>query len=93
MAAAPARVSTWRPLKATWSSTSAAARPEIACISLGGIVCSESINTAGDVFTNDIQSYVRQQHNIRIGERTAEAIKCPIGAAVSTWSRSPRTSS
>ena len=43
---------------------------EIACISLGGIVCSESINTAGDVFTNDIQSYVRQQHNIRIGERT-----------------------
>ena len=44
---------------------------EIACISLGGIVCSESINTAGDVFTNDIQSYVRQQHNIRIGERTA----------------------
>ena len=48
---------------------------EIACISLGGIVCSESINAAGDVFTNDIQSYVRQQHNIRIGERTAEAIK------------------
>ena len=47
---------------------------EIACISLGGIVCSESINTAGDVFTNDIQSYVRQQHNIRIGERTAEAV-------------------
>ena len=45
---------------------------EIACISLGGIVCSESINTAGDVFTNDIQSYVRQQHNIRIGERRAE---------------------
>ena len=42
---------------------------EIACISLGGIVCSESINVAGDVFTNDIQSYVRQQHNIRIGER------------------------
>ena len=29
---------------------------EIACISLGGIVCSESINVAGDVFTNDIQS-------------------------------------
>ena len=55
---------------------------EIACISLGGIVCSESINVAGDVFTNDIQSYVRQQHNIRIGERTAEAIKCSIGAAL-----------
>ena len=55
---------------------------EIACISLGGIVCSESINVAGDVFTADIQNYVRQQHNIRIGERTAEAIKCAIGAAI-----------
>ena len=55
---------------------------EIACISLGGIVCSESINVAGDVFTSDIQNYIRQQHNIRIGERTAEKIKCAIGAAV-----------
>ena len=55
---------------------------EIACISLGGIVCSESINIAGDVFTEDIKNYVRQQHNIRIGERTAEAIKCAIGAAL-----------
>ena len=55
---------------------------EIACISLGGIVCSESINIAGDVFTEDIKNYVRQQHNIRIGERTAEALKCAIGAAV-----------
>ena len=53
---------------------------EIACISLGGIVCSESINVAGDVFTGDIQSYVRQQHNIRIGERTAEVIKIKIGS-------------
>ena len=50
---------------------------EIACISLG------------DVFTNDIQSYVRQQHNIRIGERTAEAIKCSIGAAVSDLEQEP----
>lgn len=55
---------------------------EFACISLGGIVCSESINIAGDVFTSDIQEYIRQQHNIRIGERTAEAIKCSIGAAL-----------
>ena len=62
---------------------------EIACISLGGIVCSESINTAGDVFTNDIQSYVRQQHNIRIGERTAEAIKCSIGAALTELDEEP----
>ncbi|MFR9564377.1 MAG: rod shape-determining protein [Rikenellaceae bacterium] len=62
---------------------------EIACISLGGIVCSESINIAGDVFTTDIQAYVRQQHNIRIGERTAEAIKCAIGAAVTTLETPP----
>ncbi len=62
---------------------------EIACISLGGIVCSESINVAGDVFTSDIQSYVRQQHNIRIGERTAEAIKCAIGAALTELDDAP----
>ncbi len=55
---------------------------EVACISLGGIVCSESINIAGDVFTEDIQSYVRQQHNIKIGERTAENIKIAVGSAV-----------
>ncbi len=62
---------------------------EIACISLGGIVCSESINVAGDVFTEDIKNYVRQQHNIRIGERTAEAIKCAIGAAVPELEEEP----
>ncbi len=62
---------------------------EFACISLGGIVCSESINIAGDVLTADIQSYVRQQHNIRIGERTAEAIKCAIGAAMTSLENPP----
>ncbi|MBR5877440.1 MAG: rod shape-determining protein [Alistipes sp.] len=62
---------------------------EIACISLGGIVYSESINVAGDVFTEDIKNYVRQQHNIRIGERTAEAIKCAIGAAMPELDEEP----
>jgi rod shape-determining protein MreB len=62
---------------------------EIACISLGGIVCSESINVAGDVLTEDIQAYVRQQHNIRIGERTAEDIKIAVGAAVSELADEP----
>ena len=62
---------------------------EIACISLGGIVCSESLNVAGDVFTTDIQNYVRQQHNIRIGERTAEEIKHAIGAAISDLDEEP----
>ena len=55
---------------------------EIACISLGGIVCSESIDIAGDVFTEDIQKYIRQQYNVRIGERTAENIKISVGAAL-----------
>ena len=55
---------------------------EIACISLGGIVCSESIDTAGDVYTNDIIEYIRQQHGVRVGEATAEKIKCSIGAAI-----------
>ena len=62
---------------------------EIACISLGGIVCSKSIDVAGDVFTTDIQNYVRQQHNIRIGERTAEDIKCKIGAAIPELEEEP----
>ena len=55
---------------------------EIAVISLGGIVCDESINTAGDVFTADIQTYMKQQHNIVIGERSAELIKMSVGSAV-----------
>lgn len=62
---------------------------EIACISLGGIVCSESINVAGDVFTEDIQSYMRQQHNMRIGERTAEEIKIMVGSAVPELDNEP----
>lgn len=55
---------------------------EVAVISLGGIVCNESINIAGDVFTEDLQTYMRQQHNIKIGERTAEGIKMAVGAAI-----------
>ena len=62
---------------------------EIACISLGGIVVSESIDIAGDVFTNDIMEYVRQQHGVRVGEATAEKIKCSIGAAVPELDNAP----
>ena len=49
---------------------------EFACISLGGIVCSESINVAGDVFTDDIKQYVRQQHSVRIDNRMAAYQVC-----------------
>ena len=54
---------------------------EIAVIALGGIVCDKSVKIAGDVFTNDIIYYMRTQHNLFIGERTAEKIKIQLGAA------------
>ncbi len=56
---------------------------EIAVIALGGIVCNQSIRVAGDVFTAEIQQYMRHQHNIKIGERTAEDIKICVGSALS----------
>ena len=55
---------------------------EIAIIALGGIVCDKSIRVAGDEFTADIEDYMRRQHNILIGERTAERIKIEVGAAI-----------
>ncbi|WP_213520731.1 rod shape-determining protein [Nonlabens sp.] len=54
---------------------------EIAVIALGGIVCDKSVKIAGDVFTNDIVYYMRTQHNLYVGERTAERIKIQIGSA------------
>ncbi len=54
---------------------------EIAVIALGGIVCDKSVKVAGDVFTNDIIYYMRTQHNLFVGERTAEKIKIQIGSA------------
>ncbi|HEY9168034.1 MAG TPA: rod shape-determining protein [Lutibacter sp.] len=54
---------------------------EIAVIALGGIICDKSIKVAGDVFTNDIAYYMRTQHNLYVGERTAERIKIQVGAA------------
>lgn len=62
---------------------------EIAVISLGGIVCKESIRVAGDVFTAEIQQYMRQQHNIKIGEITAELIKINAGSALTDLEDSP----
>ena len=62
---------------------------EIAVISLGGIVCNKSERIAGDTFTADIQAYMRQQHNIKIGERTAEDIKITVGAALADLDNPP----
>lgn len=55
---------------------------EIAVIALGGIVCQQSLRVAGDGFTADIQAYMRHQHNIKIGERTAEDIKIGVGSSL-----------
>src|SRR5450432_1041462 len=54
----------------------------ISVIALAGIVCDQSIRVAGDEFTADIVDYVRRQHNMLIGERTAEAIKINVGSAI-----------
>lgn len=55
---------------------------EIAVIALGGIVCDKSVKIAGDVFTNDIIYYMRTQHNLYVGESTAESVKITIGSAL-----------
>lgn len=55
---------------------------EIAIIALSGIVCNQSIRVAGDTFNKDILDYMRRQHNLLIGERTAERIKIEVGSAL-----------
>ncbi|MDY0216246.1 MAG: rod shape-determining protein MreB, partial [Bacteroidales bacterium] len=55
---------------------------EIAVIALGGIVSNKSIRTGGDDFNIDIEEYMRKQHNIYIGERTAEKVKIEVGSAL-----------
>ena len=62
---------------------------EIAVISLGGIVSQQSLRVAGDVFTSEIQQYMRQQHNIKVGEITSEEIKIRIGAAITDLENTP----
>lgn len=62
---------------------------EIAVISLGGIVVQDSIKVAGDAFTNDIQQYLKQQHNIKVGQVTAEKIKIAIGAVLPELEEEP----
>lgn len=55
---------------------------EVAIISLGGIVVSESIRVAGNKIDEAIASYVRRKYNLIIGERTAEEAKMRIGSAL-----------
>ena len=55
---------------------------EIAVIALSGIVNEASIRIAGDEMNNAIVSFFKKNHNMLIGERTAEAIKCEVGSAM-----------
>lgn len=54
---------------------------DIAVISLGGIVASTSVKVAGDKFDESIVKYMRKEHKLYIGERTAEDLKMSIGTA------------
>lgn len=54
---------------------------EVAVISLGGIVTSESVRVGGDTMDHAIIAYIRKTYNLTIGERTAESVKVEIGTA------------
>ncbi|MTI21010.1 rod shape-determining protein, partial [Fulvivirga sp. RKSG066] len=62
---------------------------EIAVIALSGIVCDQSIRTAGDTFNRDILDYMRRQHNLLIGERSAEKVKIEVGSALTELDDGP----
>ncbi len=62
---------------------------EIAVIALSGIVCDQSIRVAGDSFNKDILDYMRRQHNLLIGERTAERVKIEVGSALTELEDGP----
>ena len=54
---------------------------EVAVLSLGGTVLSESVRVAGDEISDSISVYLKKVHNMVVGERTAEEIKIRIGSA------------
>ncbi|MEJ2668419.1 MAG: rod shape-determining protein [Deinococcales bacterium] len=64
---------------------------DIAIISMGGIVVSESLRIAGNTFDRDLMAFVKAQHNLLIGDRTAEEIKRTVGAAVVTGQEDDRS--
>jgi len=55
---------------------------EVAVVSLGGIVTSRSVRVAGDEFDEAIIEWVKHNHNVLIGEKTAEEVKMAIGSAL-----------
>ncbi|MGY3794773.1 rod shape-determining protein [uncultured Aquimarina sp.] len=63
---------------------------DIAVITLGGIISGQSVKIAGNVFNNDIIQYVREKHNLHIGESTAEEIKIKVGSAINVLESPPK---
>ncbi|MBW1298152.1 rod shape-determining protein [Aquimarina litoralis] len=63
---------------------------DIAVITLGGIISGKSVKIAGNVFNNDIIQYIREKHNLHIGESTAEKIKIKIGSAINSLESPPK---
>ena len=57
---------------------------EIAVLSLGGVVYSESLRVAGDAMDNALKDYMREEYNLMIGDSTAEKIKKDVGTAIPT---------
>jgi len=57
---------------------------EIAVMSLGGVVYSNSLRVAGDAMDNSLQTFMRREYNLMIGDSTAEKIKKEIGTAMPT---------
>ncbi len=55
---------------------------DIAILSMGEVVTSRSLRLAGDKMNTEIVNYVKQKHNLLIGERTAERVKIEIGCAI-----------
>jgi rod shape-determining protein MreB len=62
---------------------------EIAVIAYGGIICKRSIKVAGDEFNDNVIEYMRKQHNMVIGVRTAEKVKIAVGSAISELENPP----
>ncbi|PNE42385.1 MULTISPECIES: rod shape-determining protein [Streptomyces] len=57
---------------------------EVAVVSMGGLVTAQSVRVAGDAMDAAISTYIKKEHGLAIGERTAEDIKIAIGSAVWT---------
>ncbi len=63
---------------------------EIAVISMGRIISGQSVKIAGNTFNEDIMNYVRESHNLHIGEFMAERVKIQIGSAIPQLKNPPQ---